>query len=33
MLISRKNKEASAFINKLTNDIELLERLIEHNIL
>jgi len=33
MLISRKNKEASAFINKLTNDIELLERLIEHNLL
>ena len=33
MLISRKKKEASAFINKLTNDIELLERLIAENIL
>ena len=32
MLFS-KNKEASIFINKLTNDIELLERLISENIL
>ena len=33
MLNFRKNKEDSFFINQLTNDIELLERLIEENIL
>ena len=33
MLISKKNKETSAFINQLTHDIELLERLIAENIL
>ena len=33
MLISRKKKEEFEFINKLTTDIELLERLISENIL
>ena len=33
MLFSKKNKESSAFINKLTDDIIILERLIEENLL
>ena len=33
MLLSKKKKEESAFINQLTNDIELLERLISKNLL
>ena len=33
MFVSKKKKEESIFINKLTNDIQLLEQLISNNIL